>query len=131
MHPDFSGTWEADLSKSRLVGAAPDRITVQIDHRDPRLTQTVLTAAAGQEQRLQFAFTTDGRDSSNSIGGASGISRARWLGEELEIESTITLAGRDRRFRDYWSLSPNGQFLTMAHRDDDLAGQVTVLEKMP
>jgi hypothetical protein len=32
-------------------------------------------------------------------------------------------------FCDYWSLSPNGQTLSMEHRNDDLAGQKTVLER--
>jgi hypothetical protein len=28
-------------------------------------------------------------------------------------------------------LSPNGQILTMEHRDDDLAGQIAVFLRMP
>jgi hypothetical protein len=46
------------------------------------------------------------------------------------IESWISVGGRNCHFRDHWSLSPGGQILTMEHRDDDLAGQMTVLEKI-
>jgi hypothetical protein len=43
----------------------------------------------------------------------------------------MSLGGRELHFRDCWSLSPNGQILTMEHRDDDLAGQIAVLQRMP
>lgn len=33
-------------------------------------------------------------------------------------------------FLDYWSLSSDGQKLIMEHRGDDLAGQITFLQKM-
>jgi hypothetical protein len=128
MRPDFSGTWEADLARSRLLRAAPERMSVHIDHRDPKLIQTIVITTNGEEQRLEFRFTTDGAESVNSLGGTT---RAHWCGDELEIESAITLGGRDLNFRDYWSLSPNGQILTMEHRDDELAGQIAVLLRMP
>jgi hypothetical protein len=38
---------------------------------------------------------------------------------------------RELRFRDHWFLSNDAQTLTMEHRDDDLAGQISVLEKAP
>jgi hypothetical protein len=38
---------------------------------------------------------------------------------------------REFKFKDYWSLSSDGRMLTMAHRNDDLAGQISVLEKAP
>jgi hypothetical protein len=36
---------------------------------------------------------------------------------------------RALHFKDYWSLSADGATLTMAHRDDDLAGQTSVLHR--
>jgi len=38
-------------------------------------------------------------------------------------------SSREVYFQDHWSLSHDGRTLTMAHRDDDLAGQISVLEK--
>jgi hypothetical protein len=43
----------------------------------------------------------------------------------------MNTGGREFYFKDHWSLSDNGRTLTMAHRDDDLAGQISILEKMP
>jgi hypothetical protein len=38
--------------------------------------------------------------------------------------------GRKYHFRDFWSLSDDGKVLKMVHRDDDLSGQITVLNKI-
>ncbi len=65
----------------------------------------------------------------NSVGAATARTRARWEGMELVIESWMKTSGREVHFKDHWSLSGDGRTLTMAHRDDDLAGQISVLEK--
>ncbi len=57
--------------------------------------------------------------------------RIHWEGTALMIESEMKAGGRELRFRDYWFLSSDAQTLTMEHRDDDLAGQISVLEKAP
>lgn len=36
---------------------------------------------------------------------------------------------RQIHFCDYWSLSSDGRTLTMEHRGDDLAGQITFLDR--
>ena len=56
--------------------------------------------------------------------------KADWEGPVLRIESRMNLGGRDFHFVDFWSLSADGRVLTMEHRDDDLAGQVAVLDKV-
>lgn len=55
----------------------------------------------------------------------------RWVGRELLIESWVKQGERDLHFRDYWSLSSDNETLTMEHRDDDLAGQITIVERQP
>jgi hypothetical protein len=61
----------------------------------------------------------------NSIRGS-----ARWEGDELIIESWIRLGTREMHFCDCWSLSSDGRTLTMEHRNDDLAGQLTILDRV-
>ena len=127
--PDFTGVWEVNLERSVLRGPAPKRILAIIEHQEPRLTQQLLvTNADGVEQRMTFSFGTDA-ETANAMGNASVQTLARWEGTELVIESRMKTPGRDAYFKDHWSLSEDGQTLTMAHRDDDLAGQISVLEK--
>ena len=127
--PDFSGVWEMNFEKSVMRGLAPKRILMTIEHREPRLIQQVLlTNADGTEQRMNFTFATDA-ETANPVGGSVAQTRAWWEGTELVIESKMKLPGRDVYYKDYWSISGDGRTLTMAHHDDDLDGQISVLEK--
>lgn len=129
--PDFSGLWELNFEKSILRGPAPERILMIIVHREPRLVQQIIvTIASGKEQRMTFTLET-GAETTNPMGGGMARNHSRWQGKELVIESRVNVAGREAYFKDHWSLSDDGQTLTMAHRDDDLAGQIAVLEKRP
>jgi hypothetical protein len=102
---------------------------MRIEHREPRLIQQIhLTNADGTERRLTFTYET-GAETANSVGEAMVRTHARWEGKELVIESRMKTPGHEAYFKDHWSLSDDGQTLTMAHRDDDLAGQISVLEK--
>jgi len=130
--PDFTGLWEANLGKSLLRGRQARRILVKIEHNEPRLVQTIfMSYGDGAEERLGFTYTTDGERSMNSIRGIACETHAHWDGEELVIESLMKTPDRTFHFKDHWSLSDAGRTLTMAHPDDDLAGQISVLEKAP
>jgi hypothetical protein len=127
--PDFTGVWELNLERSMLRGSAPKRMLVKIEHREPRLIQQIhFTDASGAEQRMTFRYETDA-ETTNSVGEATARTHARWEGRELVIESRMKTPGREFHFKDHWSLADDGRTLTMAHRDDDLAGQIAVLER--
>ena len=130
MRPNFSGVWQLNLQKSTFRGPAPKQLLVKIDHRDPILTQTLFSVGAdGAEQQQAFTYQTDGGESTTTLAAGDARSRARWNGSELIIESVLTTGTRIFRFSDHWSLSSDGHTLQMAHRDDDLAGQIAVLER--
>jgi hypothetical protein len=127
--PDFSGVWKMNCEKSVVRGAVPKQVLIRIEHREPALVQQVLfTSASGVEQLQNFVCEV-GVEVSNSIGGVPARTRARWEGTELVIESWMKTLDRELYFKDHWSMSNDGETLTMAHRDDDLAGQISVLEK--
>jgi hypothetical protein len=128
--PNFSGVWELNLVKSHLKGSIPQRITVRNEHHENAIRQVVrVVSAPGQEQTDSFTFSTTGEATAVSFRGNAGETSARWQGSTLIVESTLTVGGRELHFRDYWSLSRDGAVLTMAHPDDELAGQVSVLER--
>ena len=128
--PDFSGLWQLNLEKSTFRGPAPKEVLVKIDHREPTLIQAMLVIASdGGERRLTFTYDTAGGESSIALAGGEGQSRAHWRDSELVIESELKTPSRTFHFRDHWSLSADCETLRMAHLDDDLAGQVAVLEK--
>ena len=127
--PDLTGTWRADLAASTLRGPTPSAIIVSLVHADPELqVDMTITAADGVATRTAFHARTTGEPVTNDVLGAQWVSRSRWVDGELLIESDVSHSARHMHFCDYWSLSRDGRRLTMAHRGDDLDGQITVLD---
>ena len=123
---NFSGVWELDLERSTLRGDPPVRILIKIDHAEPKLVEEAhVTRKDGSESSMVFHIDTSGRETVHGI----GRSQARWIGQELLIESWVEINDRKLHFKDYWSLSADGETLAMEHRDDELAGQITVLRR--
>lgn len=130
MPPNFSGTWKADLQRSKLLGPMPKALVAKINHSEPELIVEMFIAKPdGTEDSLLFRGLTSGEEVVNQINGVDAPSCCSWKGTELLIESRIRVGQRQSNFRDYWSLSREGRTLRMEHRDDDLAGQITVLER--
>ena len=127
---NLTGLWKANLEKSKLLGPAPKAVTAKIRHEDSDLAVAMLiTMPDGAEHRIKFNVPTNGAEAFNFVNGQQWKSRMQWIGEELMIESWVELGERKLHFRDFWFLSDNGQSLTMEHRDDDLRGQITFLDR--
>jgi hypothetical protein len=130
MNIDFSGVWRGNLKQSKLLGISPKALLVRIEHSDPVLmVEMVFTKSDDVEDRLRFKSLTTGEEVDNALHGIQVRSRSTWVGAELLIESWMNLGGRESHLRDYWSLSKDRRMLTMEHRDDALAGQITLLER--
>lgn len=130
MKPDFSGFWRANLENSRLLRPQPQAMSASIHHADPELrVEMLLTKPDGTEVRSTSRFVTTGEEITNPVYDAGMRSRCQWVERELLVESWVSLRGRDWHTRDFWSLSEDGQTLIMEHRDGDLAGQITRLER--
>ena len=130
LRPNLTGNWRVNFEKSVMRVPLPKQTLVKIEHREPVLIQEmVLANPDGREQRLTFTYET-GAETLNSISGNVARTRAWWDGLEFVIETNLKRPDGEMHFKDHWSLSDDGQTLTMAHRDDDLAGQITVLEKI-
>jgi hypothetical protein len=122
---------ERKSGKEQAAGPAPKALLVTINHVDPVLdVEMIFTKVDATEDKLLFRGLTTGEEVVNFLRGIPVRSRATWISAELLIESWMSLGGRESYFRDYWFLSSDGQALTMEHRNDALAGQVTLLEKI-
>jgi hypothetical protein len=129
--PNFSGVWQLNVEKSVVRGEAPMKTFMKIDHAKSKIIQRVLvTHRDGTEAFVVFNYDT-GDETINGIGTETVRSRAHWEGPELVIESWLKSKDRELRLVDYWSISSDGKTLTMAHRDDALAGQISVLDPAP
>jgi len=132
MSTNLTGTWKANFQKSKVIGPAPKEMRMKVIHAEPKLeVEMFITTQDGKQHRASFRASTSGEEAVNSVLGQTWRSRLRWIGPELLIESWVKDGNRELRFRDFWSLSADGQTLTMEHRDDELAGQRTILERWP
>ena len=131
MSVNFTGVWNADLGKSRFLGASPKAILLKIEQSDSELEQEIaVTKLDGSEDRAVFRCWLNGDQDRNSLNGIPVRGGARWEREELVIESWIRFGVREMHFCDCWSLSSDQRTLIMEHRNDDLAGQVMVLDRV-
>jgi hypothetical protein len=128
---DFAGVWKANLEKSKFLGPPPKALAMKIDQSQTELHQEiVVTRTDGKEDRMTFNCWTNGEPYKNSLNGQTIRGSASWQNDELIIESWLKVGEREMHIRDYWSLSDDRKTLIMEHKEDDLAGQRTVLERV-
>src|SRR5260370_37239603 len=121
MSVNFTGAWNANLSKSRFLGPLPIAITVTIEHSEPELQEEILvTKVDGSEERVVFECWTNGEQGKSLLNGSAVRRNARWEGEKLVIESWMQFGAREMHFCDCWSLCPDVHPLSMEHLRDDL-----------
>lgn len=89
-----------------------------------------MTMLDGSVVHAVFCARTTGERVANTVMGSDWQTEALWVGRELMIESWVQQPNRELHFCDYWSLSSDGRTLTMEHRGDDLAGQLTILRRV-
>ena len=112
--PDFSGNWKMDADKS-VFGPMPPptSMTRKIDHKDPAsLSSNSRRAGPQGDQNSTFKYSTDGKETTNSMMGNDVKSKAVWEGKTLVITSAANFGGADVKLTDKWSLSDDGKTLT-------------------
>lgn len=130
MTPNFTGLWRVDLARSNLLSPPVARILMKIDHREPDFVQDMRTDLPdGRSMASTFRGRTGGAEFVNDLPGHAWHSAATWEGDELLIESYVTMGTRKFHFRDRWYR--RGADLVMQHRDGDLAGQIAWLVPAP
>ena len=114
-HPDFTGTWKQDNSRSTIRPGSAIQYSNRIAQREQQLSVTTILGANGD--RKESTYTRE-----YEIGGEPKVTTGRegdqftnivkWEGnslvfETVEKEKTATLNSRE-----VWTLSPDGKTLT-------------------
>jgi hypothetical protein len=92
--------------------------------------EVLVTTGDGSGHRMVHRCWINGEKDRNLLNGKPVKGYARWDREELVIESWMEFSGRELYLCDHWSLSSDRQTLMMEHREGDLAGQRTVLDRV-
>jgi hypothetical protein len=122
-HPDFSGTWRIDRSKSdygdfseRPLSKADS--TLVVEHRDPELKVRRTLSLNGQEEVKELTYYTDERGETNqaAIGVGEVKSKTKWDGERVVSEAHVTRRGQGGPYElnvmQKWQVSADGKTLT-------------------
>lgn len=113
-HPNFTGTWKLNPTKSEKNSAAPTQLVVEVDHKDPVFKYHVWGTAGGQQIDETESFTTDGKGSRDSHGVNV---TASWDGGDLV---TLGTAGDGSMvFLARLSLSSDGKTITRVFTQKD------------
>jgi hypothetical protein len=122
---DYSGTWKTNLSKSDFGAMpAPDSRTDVITHQDPDLKIKVTQSSQMGDMNYDLAFTTDGKESTNSIGDMFKMtSTAKWDGDNLVIDSKGNFNGTDFTSKESWKLAEDGKTMTIDRHITSDAGE--------
>jgi hypothetical protein len=131
--PNFSGTWKLNTGQSDFGAMpAPDSRTDKIAHADPDLTDSMTQSGQNGEVTAELKYSTDGKETTNSVRGNQVKSTAKWEGDELVIDGKAAFNGADVTLKDRWSLSGDGKTLTIQRHVNSAMGetdQKIVLEK--
>lgn len=131
--PNFSGTWKLNPAKSDFGAMpAPESRTDKITHEDPALTDSFTQSGQMGKVTAEFKYSTDGKETHNTVRGNEIQNTAKWEGDELVISGKTVLNGADVTMHDRWSLSADGKALTIRRHVNSPLGetdQKIVLEK--
>ena len=112
---DFSGTWKLNTSKTDFGPMPPpDSVTEKIAHQDPDIKANVVSAGGPMgDMTYDVAYNTEGKETTNSVGGNDFKSTAKWDGDELVVDTKGSFGGTDFTSKDRWNLSTDGKVLTV------------------
>lgn len=115
--PNFSGRWKLDPEKSKLSG---DYAGLQeertIEHKEPELKVNIHAVQDGEEAETSARYTTDSKEIHNSVDGYTLTSVVTWNGGTLVFESTLIEDTDTVEMRDRWTLSEDGNHLTIERK---------------
>jgi hypothetical protein len=131
--PNLSGTWKVNVSKSDFGPMpAPDSQTDKVTHEDPDVKIGVTSTGQMGDLNYDLHYTTDGKETTNTVVGNEMKSTAKWEGDELVIDTTGNFNGTDFTAKDRWTLSDDAKTMTVQRHLSFAGGegdQKIVLEK--
>ena len=124
-HPNFTGTWKQDDSRSTVRPGSTLKYSNQIDHQDPKLSKTTI-ADYGDRPPTPYTlkYTIDGKPvKSSDREGDQITTTVKWEGNTLVFETGEKDKAGSLFTRETWTPSEDGKTLTKKiHRTGDRGG---------
>jgi hypothetical protein len=114
-HPDFSGTWKADIAKSDFGPmGGPDEQTNVIEHKDPKLKIKSIVKGGQRPGETEANYMTDGTESVNKRGQQDVKTVAKWDGAKLVMNTKLSFQGADINIKATYELAADGKTMTIS-----------------
>ena len=114
-HPDFTGTWQLSIAASNFGTATPPRAMVsRIRHKEPAFIVNSIVVNAMGEQESEYRWWTDGKTSSNTVGGLNFTTKVVWEGSTLVATSSTTGQQGPIEMADRWTLTTDGSTIKVS-----------------
>ena len=111
---NYSGVWKLDVSKSDFGPApTPEFMTRTITQKDLLLEIKTHQKGAAGETTTELKYTTDGKECINKLPQGESKGNAKYVDGKLVIDSTREAAGNELKFKETYTLSPDGKGLTI------------------
>jgi hypothetical protein len=117
--PNLSGTFKINAAKSNYGDfPAPEKYELKINHNDPNLQYTTTRSGfqGGEDLTYELKYTTDGKESTNTIRNMEAKGTAKWDGDVLVIESTRNTPNGEFKIAERWSVADDGKALVIETR---------------
>ncbi|HXT17253.1 MAG TPA: hypothetical protein VN706_16565 [Gemmatimonadaceae bacterium] len=118
-HPDFTGTWNLDMTKLEPQAAAmisKASLAITQDAKTLKQVQSMTTTMTGP-QEITVTYNLDGSDSKNTVSqmgqSLEMTSNANWDGSTLVIKTKAEMQGQAIERTDRYSLDAAGKVLTI------------------
>jgi hypothetical protein len=112
-HPDFSGVWQLDKSKSR-VDPSSEAIWMRVEQSGATILINLrVFQRGGKEEDQTFVYTIGNPENSNLMHGAPMKSRVEWEGEALAVHSAAMFGNDVLNIAEQLTLSADGSILML------------------
>lgn len=113
--PNFTGDWKLNVDKSNFGPMpAPEKLTQKIEHKDPSMKVSQSQSGPQGEMSWDVTYSTDGKETSATIGPMETKSTAVWEGDVLVVETKLKAGEADIVIKSKWTLSADGKTITQA-----------------
>jgi hypothetical protein len=131
--PNFTGKWKLDAAKSDFGPLpAPAVFNRSVQHDDPNMEVETTQSGRQGEVTSKMKYTTDGKESVNTLRGAGVKSIVKWDGDTLVINYKRDTPQGEIAVQERWKLSEDGKVTTIDSKVSGAFGDIdlkTVLNK--
>src|SRR5664279_4876246 len=125
-HPNFSGTWKMDGDRSDFGQIPkPANFVRKVQHEDPKVHVITTFTTPNGEAVTDVRYTTDGKESLNTVRGGEWTSTMLWDGTSLDLTSKRMLNGSEVSTKERWTLTNKGKVLTVVNKTTTPQAEIT------